>query len=326
MKKILVFSNGEKIGDGIIKLLLLHEIKRRLPNYSLVWMTNNEKTVYNATLKLFASQYIDKVIEKAELNPFFWNKISKNFDLGNHYYDYILDTQKAFYRTLALRRVKCKKFISATANGLFSSSKIKINDKNLRNYYLDDLLSLLDLIKKDKIDENFKLDIPNNLNKNLKEIFNNRFKYFGIAPGAGEKNKIWPLDKFIKVGKFFQKNNFKVVLYLGPDEEYMKKILIDEFPLAIIPEDLIDNFSNLEIVIGSTKYLSFGISNDSGISHMLSTGYCKLFKLFGPKDSIKFTPKLNRIITISSSQFNSKNVEAIPAQHVIDIISKSINL
>ena len=27
IKKILVFSNGEKIGDGIIKLQLLHEIK-----------------------------------------------------------------------------------------------------------------------------------------------------------------------------------------------------------------------------------------------------------------------------------------------------------
>ena len=34
-KKILVFSNGEKIGDGIIKLQLLHEIKTRLPEYKL---------------------------------------------------------------------------------------------------------------------------------------------------------------------------------------------------------------------------------------------------------------------------------------------------
>ena len=39
-KKILVFSNGEKIGDGIIKLQLLHEIKARLPDYKLYWLTN----------------------------------------------------------------------------------------------------------------------------------------------------------------------------------------------------------------------------------------------------------------------------------------------
>ena len=39
MKKILVFSNGEKIGDGIIKLQLLYEIKLRLPDYKLYWIT-----------------------------------------------------------------------------------------------------------------------------------------------------------------------------------------------------------------------------------------------------------------------------------------------
>ena len=49
-KKILVFSNGEKIGDGIIKLPLLHEIKKRLPDYELTWMTDKGSTVYNNKL------------------------------------------------------------------------------------------------------------------------------------------------------------------------------------------------------------------------------------------------------------------------------------
>ena len=43
-KKILVFSNGEKIGDGLIKLPLLNEIKRRLPEYKIIWMTNRGRT------------------------------------------------------------------------------------------------------------------------------------------------------------------------------------------------------------------------------------------------------------------------------------------
>ena len=32
MKSILVFTNGEKIGDGLIKLPLLPELKKRLPD------------------------------------------------------------------------------------------------------------------------------------------------------------------------------------------------------------------------------------------------------------------------------------------------------
>ena len=58
MKSILVFSNGEKIGDGIIKLPLLNEFKRRLPNYKLYWMTDQGSTVYASTLKNIASNYI----------------------------------------------------------------------------------------------------------------------------------------------------------------------------------------------------------------------------------------------------------------------------
>ena len=57
-KKILVFSNGEKIGDGIIKLQLLHEINTRLPDYKLYWLTNKGKTVYSSTLKFLSLIHI----------------------------------------------------------------------------------------------------------------------------------------------------------------------------------------------------------------------------------------------------------------------------
>ena len=90
-KNFLVFSNGEKIGDGLIKLPLLHEIKKRLPEYKIIWMTNKEQTVYNNQLKNIANQYIDQIIEKADLNPFFWQKISNNFNLTGKYFDYIFD-------------------------------------------------------------------------------------------------------------------------------------------------------------------------------------------------------------------------------------------
>ena len=62
IKKILVFSNGEKIGDGLIKIPFLSEIKKRLPNTKLYWLTNDNKTVYSDRLKNIASEYIDEII------------------------------------------------------------------------------------------------------------------------------------------------------------------------------------------------------------------------------------------------------------------------
>ena len=123
-KNILVFSNGEKIGDGLIKLPLLNEIKKRLPNNRLIWMTNKETTVYNNKLKNIAGQYIDEVIEQAEIKPFFWQKISDKYDFNKINIEFILDTQKAVIRTISLRRIKCTKFISSSANGFFSDEKI----------------------------------------------------------------------------------------------------------------------------------------------------------------------------------------------------------
>ena len=151
----MVFSNGEKIGDGLIKLPLLNEIKRRLPEYKIVWMTNRGRTVYNNQLKNIAIKYIDQIIEKANLNPFFWQKISNIYNLKDLSFDYIFDTQKAVLRTLALKRIKCSVFISASAAGFFSDKKIQIKSKKIRKYYLEDLFDLLNLIKEDNIDRKF---------------------------------------------------------------------------------------------------------------------------------------------------------------------------
>lgn len=324
-KSILVFSNGEKIGDGLIKLPLLHEIRKRLPEYKIYWMTNKMHTVYNNQLKNIANQYLDQIIEKAELNPFFWQKISNNYNLKNEWFEYIFDTQKAVLRTIALKRIKCSTFISASASYLFSDKKLKYNFNNTRKYYLDDLFQLLNLIKEDNIDYNFKIPIPNKLEKSLIKIFDKKNSYIGIAPGAGEKNKIWPIENFIKVASYFEKKSHKLVFFLGPQENSIKERLINIFPNALLPEEFIKDFSGPEVVMASTKFLSCALANDSGVSHMLSTNFCPLIKLFGPKDSEKFTPVSNNIHTISSKDFGTDNIEDIKLELVINKMENLIS-
>ena len=184
-KKILVFSNGEKIGDGIIKLKLLHEIKSRLPDYKLYWLTNKGKTVYSNTLKFIASNYIHEILDQADLSPLFWNKISKRYKLENEFFDYILDTQKSVIRTIALKRIKHKNFISGSANGFFSTKKIKNNNK--RKYYLNYILDLLDLIVFKNNRSDFKIPISKNLEEALSDILQKNKNYVGIAPGLVKK-------------------------------------------------------------------------------------------------------------------------------------------
>ena len=324
MEKLLIFTNGEKIGDGIIKLPFIYEIKKRLPHTKICWMTNKGKTVYNSRLKNFVKNYIDEIYESAELSPFFWQKISKKYNLENLEFDFILDTQKTFLRTMALKRIKTKLFISASASGFFSDKKI-YNKSKYRKYYLDDLYDLLNLISIGEKTTNLRFDIPIDLENMLKNIFKNEFSYIGYAPGAGEKDKVWDINNYIKLIHHFENKKYKSVFFLGPDDENIKKQIKKNFPDAIYPEEIIDNFSGPEIVIGSSKFLKIALSNDSGVSHMLSTNNCHLIKLFGPKESKKFTPDSNYISTINASDFGGRDINLITVNSVIDKIEKKLS-
>ena len=76
--------------------------------------------------------------------------------------------------------------------------------------------------------------------------------------------------------------------------------------------------------MGCTNFLSCSLSNDSGVSHMLSTNNSPLVKLFGPKDSKKFTFSSPKIRTISASNFGSKDINVISIINVNDTIEKEL--
>jgi len=285
-------------------------------------MTDQGSTVYTSTLKNISCNYIHKIYEKVNLNYFFSNKISNKYQLEKEFFDIILDTQKSVFRTLTLKRIKHKTFISGSASGIFSDIRLNKNIRNEKKYYLEYLYDLLDLILKKEVDKNFKFPINKNIEVNLKKIFSENHNYVGIAPGAGEENKIWPLNNYIEIGKYLESKDYTIVFYLGPNEKDYEKILKQNFQNAIFLENekSLDSFNNIEIIMASTKFLKFAISNDSGVSHMLSTNYCPLIKLFGPKDSVKFTPKLKNLITVSSSELNSDKIEDISISRVLKAI------
>ena len=59
---------------------------------------------------------------------------------------------------------------------------------------------------------------------------------------------------------------------------------------------------------------------------MLSTNYCPLIKLFGHKDSDKFTRTANNITTISAKEFGSTDISTISTDYVIKKIEEIINM
>ena len=315
-KKILIFSGAEVIGDGIIKLPFLALIKKRLPDYKIYWITNNGTTVYSNELKNFANIYVDKIFEKAELSYLPWKPISKNFSLDNISFDIIIDTQKTVARTLALKRIKCKKFISSSANWFFSS-KVPKNRKKNKKYYLENLIEMLDLISDSSIKINYENVVPNKLLSLIKNELNTEKKYIGFAPGAGDKKKIWDLEKFLNVANYFLKKNYIPVFYLGPNERNYQTTIEKNLNKVIFIEENITEFSKIEIVMASANFLSCSLANDSGTSHMLANKKSPQVKLFGPTNKDKFSNPEFKIIAIDSKDFGSSDINSIKTDHVI---------
>ena len=322
MKNILIFSNREQIGDGIIKLPFVHELKVRFPNSKITWVTNSGKTVYNNLIKNIASQYIDEFYETVPLLSFFLRKKNINYNL-NQKFDIIIDTQKAVIRSLALRFLKSDIFISSSANWIFSDVKPPKKNKIKNNYYLNDLFFMLDLISTNNEKNNFILNIPDKLQNEVNKLFDKNLKYFGYSPGSATKERIWKIDNFIKVAKYFNNLNYIPTFFLGPLEKDLKNIILKEIPNAFFPEDSIKSYSGPEVVIAASKNIECSLANDSGTSHMLSIGTKFLIKIIGPSSS-KFTSKKENFHIIDSKEFGTKNVNIIKPEFVINYIEKNI--
>lgn len=309
----------EQIGDGCIKLPFIFEIKKRFPNHYFIWATNSGTTVYNSSLKNIAKEYIDEIYEKVPLKDFFLKIKNEKYNL-KHNFDIIIDTQKAVFRSLALKTLNCNTFISSSAKWFFSDIKPKNYNNHKTNYYLDDLFFMINLISSNESNENFEIKFPHKLIEILDKLFNKNNLYIGFAPGSKTKKRIWKLENYINLALYFVNLGFIPTFFLGPEEQDYKKYIIDKLPNSIFPEELISEFSGPEIVMASSKYLRFSVGNDAGTTQMLSFGKTPLIKLIGPTNSRKFTPSLDNFYTIDSKNYGSNDINLIPVDDVIKLI------
>ena len=323
MKKILIFSQGEKLGDGIIKIPFIYDLKKEIPN-SLVYWVANGTTVYKNVLNSFVKEKIDYIYEDFSIGIHSIYKSNKLFkELSKNEYDLIIDTQKTFIKSFYLKKLKTKIFLSNCANGIFSNIKnYKKLDNDKKRYYLDNIYNLLELYLFKSIDKRSSIEYPKHVLSTISKLFDPKKKYFGVAPGAGEKEKIWPIKKYIEIIKKFQMIGYTPCFFLGPNDEWAKKEIQMNFEKIFEPEKYFDEIPNVHCIMACTKFMSFAISNDSGVSHILSTGDCNLFKLFNNKIPSKFTKNYNTIHYIEPKLKN--DISSIEVDEVYNFITKKL--
>ena len=323
-KSILVYSGGEAIGDALYKLNFIKNLRYNFPDSKITWLAGQGKTEYSYNLKPLVNNLIDEVVDnlKIGVNPFI--EFIKPSPIKKEY-DVIIDTQTVVLPTLCLKKIKHKIFLSASAKWIFSD--LKPNNFSIKDSSLNDRLNIfIKLINNNEVKYGKKdIKIEDKYIKLSNTLLPKGKTYIGISPGAGDKAKIWPLNKFVKLAQGQVNKNRIPVFFLGPDEKNLLEIIKKDVPQAIFPEwtdtAIKSGLKGPILVIALAKKVNVAIANDSGTGHMFAVAGTKLISLFSKHNSIKYAPNTKELIILDSKKWGGVDPNLIPLQEV----EKSIN-
>ena len=323
-KSILVYSGGEAIGDALYKLNFIKNLRYNFPDSKITWLAGQGKTEYSYNLKPLVNNLIDEVVDnlKIGVNPFI--EFIKPSPIKKEY-DVIIDTQTVVLPTLCLKKIKHKIFLSASAKWIFSD--LKPNNFSIKDTSLNDRLNIfIKLINNNEVKYGKKdIKIEDKYIKLSNTLLPKGKTYIGISPGAGDKAKIWPLNKFVNLAQGQVNKNRIPVFFLGPDEKNLLEIIKKDVPQAIFPEwtdtAIKSGLKGPILVIALAKKVNVAIANDSGTGHMFAVAGTKLISLFSKHNSIKYAPNTKELIILDSKKWGGVDPNLIPLQEV----EKSIN-
>jgi ADP-heptose:LPS heptosyltransferase len=114
--------------------------------------------------------------------------------------------------------------------------------------------------------------------------------YCVICPGASQKLKCWPIERYAEIADFIVKNyNLNIHLCGGIDEEAFATNLIEK---SKYKERIIDHVGKTTIVEWSSivQHSSLVIGNDSATLHIAAAARCKSICIVGVFDKYQFFP------------------------------------
>ncbi|PIB92066.1 glycosyltransferase family 9 protein [Caulobacter sp. FWC2] len=301
VQTVLIYSMGEVIGDGLIKLPFIAGLRAAFPEARISWCAAKGETVYAGPLKAVVAGYVDEVILDGRngarpLDSLPW---SKPFD--GRAFDLVIDTQENLRRSGVARRGASGRFISAARHA---------RDKDWPMAVTDRLARLLALATDGQgAPTPLALNHPDALNA-AETLLPTGPTYVGLAPGAGGQDKRWPLENYFELARRIVAKGWTPVFLFGPDEAEDAAVAAREVPQALQPErNRMDGYTAVKgplLVIALARRLAAGVANDAGPGHMLAAGGAPLLSLQQDRrKSVKFRPAARRLEMLVAEDYGS---------------------
>ena len=320
--KILIYNSGGGLGDSIQLIDLLTTLKNNFNDLE-IWYLGAHENHFDGKLKDYNIKLntlnLDLKYFGFRWRHFFLAK-KKCTQAINQKFDLVIDLQSKIRNTMILKKIPTKFFYSPTMNFAFCTKKLNFfNTKNNNNNILKNLEKILNtkisIVKYDinKIKKNY-------FDEALKLLPDNNYVGFSVTQGNVYRKKTWPIEKFINVANQIIKQNKQPVFFIEKDNNELIENIKHKVKDVLFPE-LNSTLSGPALVTALSTRLSKSISIDNGIMHMMGLANIPMVVLFGPTNSEKFAPKIDKINILDSKFiYNSEDITKITEEDVLNLI------
>ena len=317
MKKILFYNSGGGLGDSIQLFTLILSLKNHFKDSEFYYLGAHENH-FQGKLKEFN---IDIKTLDLGLKYFgfrWWHFFSAKRKFINQNLEkihLIIDLQSKLRNTIILKKIPHEHFYSSTYGFKFCTKKAEYSSKD----HLENLSNFLNTnIKILKF--NLK-DLEEKYNAEAKRLLpDNNYIGFSLTQGNLYREKRWPINKFMDLATKIVELNKIPVFFIEKKETELIEEIKSKIPKALFPE-YHSNISCPALVTALASRLSLAISIDNGVMHMMSLANIPMIVLFGPTDSDKFAPKIDKIKVIDSKKvYKSTNINTITVHDVYKLI------
>lgn len=286
MKKYLIVKIAA-IGDVVMALPLIREIRRREPDAYITWVCGQSVKPLFENLPVDELLVIDekKLLRGNKLEKFsvvlaLWKKIAfRKFDLIA-----LGHADRRYQLLTALTRADRTSAFNHTLGHMCPIPGRHHTDEYVRLIYPD--------LEKNRVIAPVHLDFP--LKKEWEDILSLK-KTVVLLPG-GAKNMLaddacrrWPVERYAELAELLLRDGWQVILCGARSDEwvlpYFASLPIVNWIGKTGLQDMVAIFNHVDVVV----------THDSGPMHLAGTATCKLIALFGPTNPMEKIPRRNGV-------------------------------
>jgi len=331
VESILVYVGSnpdDAIGENILKLPFLRVLKERYPDARMTWIGGCGPSQFQGILASVIDGQIDECLTDFAIDDTPRELLLRWRPLPGRRFDLIIDAQRNIVRTLVLRRIPHRVFVSGCWRYFLSD---RAPPANLRRPSLltDKMLALAAAAIGEAVYPSPVWPLAEKWRAAAATFLPDGSTYVGFAPGAGKKGtgKCWPLDRYLELARVQLDKGRRPVFFIGPGEMEWAAPIRAAVPGAVIPKEEGQPAGMKEpaLAMALAQRLRVAVANCSGIGHILAAGGPPMVSLFGPTRPSKYAPYASSIIALRAQDFGSSgDIANIPLEAVSAAVEEQI--